>query len=149
MPIKNRIDMLSTGIRTPVGVKIFGADLDEVQRLGERTEAILRNVPGTRSIFAERAAGGYFVDFVPRREALARYGLTIADVQDVIMTAIGGETISTTIEGRDRFTHQSALPARPPRQPGPAQSRPCHHAERVRRCRWSSWPRSNWSTARP
>ena len=104
MPIKNRIDMLSTGIRTPVGVKIFGADLLEVQRIGERVEAILRNVPGTRSVFAERASGGYFVDFVPRRDALARYGLTIADVQDVIMTAIGGENISTTIEGRGRFS---------------------------------------------
>jgi Cu(I)/Ag(I) efflux system membrane protein CusA/SilA len=104
MPIKNRIDMLSTGIRTPVGVKIFGANLDEIQRLGERVEGILRNVPGTRSIFAERAAGGYFVDIVPKREALARYGLTIDDVQGVIMSALGGETISTTIEGRERYS---------------------------------------------
>ncbi len=103
MPIKNRIDMLSTGIRTPIGVKIFGSDLAEVQRIGEQLEAVLRNVPGTRSIFAERASGGYFVDFNPRREALARYGLTIGDVQDVIMTAIGGENISTTVEGRGRF----------------------------------------------
>ncbi len=103
MPIKNRIDMLSTGIRTPIGVKIFGSDLAEVQRIGEQLEAVLRNVPGTRSIFAERASGGYFVDFNPRREALARYGLTIADIQDVIMTAIGGENISTTVEGRGRF----------------------------------------------
>ncbi len=104
MPIKNRIDMLSTGIRTPVGVKIFGADLAEIQRVGEHIEAILRQVPGTRSIFAERAAGGYFVDFVPKREALARYGLTIDDLHTVIMTAVGGETISTTIEGRERYT---------------------------------------------
>jgi copper/silver efflux system protein len=104
MPIKNRIDMLSTGIRTPVGIKIFGANLEEIQRIGERIEAIVRAVPGTRSIFAERAAGGYFVDFVPKREALARYGLTIDDIQTVIMTAIGGETISTTIEGRERYT---------------------------------------------
>jgi Cu(I)/Ag(I) efflux system membrane protein CusA/SilA len=104
MPIKNRIDMLATGIRTPVGVKVFGANLDEIQRIGERIEGILRNVPGTRSIFAERAAGGYFVDITPNREALARYGLTIEDVQNVIMTAIGGETISTTIEGRERYS---------------------------------------------
>jgi Cu(I)/Ag(I) efflux system membrane protein CusA/SilA len=104
MPIKNRIDMLATGIRTPVGVKVFGANLDEVQRIGEDIEGILRKVPGTRSIFAERAAGGYFVDIVPKREAIARYGLSIEDVQDVIMTAIGGETISTTIEGRERYS---------------------------------------------
>jgi Cu(I)/Ag(I) efflux system membrane protein CusA/SilA len=104
MPIKNRIDMLSTGIRTPVGIKIFGANLSEIQRIGEHIEGILRDVPGTRSIFAERAAGGYFVDFEPKREALARYGLTIDDLHTVIMTAIGGETISTTIEGRERYT---------------------------------------------
>jgi copper/silver efflux system protein len=104
MPIKNRIDMLSTGIRTPVGVKVFGANLDEIQRIGENIEAILRKVPGTRSIFAERVAGGYYVDIVPRREAIARYGLTIDDVQNVVMTAIGGETISTTIEGRERYS---------------------------------------------
>ncbi|MEI6083598.1 MAG: CusA/CzcA family heavy metal efflux RND transporter [Verrucomicrobiota bacterium] len=104
MPIKNRIDMLSTGIRTPVGIKVFGANLDEIQRIGEHIEAIVRDVPGTRSIFAERAAGGYFVDFEPKREALARYGLTVDDLHTVIMTAIGGETIATTIEGRERYT---------------------------------------------
>ena len=104
MPIKNRIDMLDTGIRTPVGVKVFGANLDEIQRIGVGIEQILRNVPGTRSVFAERAAGGYFVDITPNREAIARYGLTIEDVQNVIMTAIGGETISTTIEGRERYS---------------------------------------------
>jgi Cu(I)/Ag(I) efflux system membrane protein CusA/SilA len=104
MPIKNRTDMLATGIRTPVGIKVFGANLDEIQRIGENLEAILRKVPGTRSVFAERAAGGYFVDIIPKREAIARYGLTVEDVQNVIMTAIGGETISTTIEGRERYT---------------------------------------------
>ena len=104
MPIKNRIDMLATGIRTPVGIKVFGSNLDEIQRIGERVEGIVRNVPGTRSIFAERVAGGYFVDITPRRETIARYGLTIDDVQNVIMTAIGGETISTTIEGRERYS---------------------------------------------
>jgi Cu(I)/Ag(I) efflux system membrane protein CusA/SilA len=104
MPIKARIDMLSTGVRTPIGIKVFGADLGKIQEIGEQIESILRNVPGTRSIYAERAAGGYFVDFVPRREVLARYGLTVADLQDVIMTAVGGENISTTIEGRERYT---------------------------------------------
>jgi len=104
MPIKGRIDMLSTGVRTPVGIKILGANLDEIQRIGERIEAVLRRVPGTRSVFAERAAGGFFVDIVPRREALARHGLTIEDVHGVLMTAIGGETVSTTIEGRERYT---------------------------------------------
>ena len=104
MPIKGRIDMLTTGVRTPVGIKILGSDLNEVQRLGETLEKIVRKVPGTRSVFAERAAGGYFVDFTPRREALARYGLTIADLQMVIMAAVGGETISTTVEGRERYS---------------------------------------------
>jgi len=104
MPIRNRIDMLSTGIRTPVGVKIFGGDLAKIQQIGEQIEKVLRDVPGTRSIFAERASGGYFVDFTPKREALARYGLTVEDVQDVIMSAIGGETVSHTVEGRERYT---------------------------------------------
>jgi Cu(I)/Ag(I) efflux system membrane protein CusA/SilA len=104
MPIKGRIDMLTTGVRTPVGIKILGANLDEIQRVGENVEAVVRKVPGTRSIFAERASGGYFVDFVPNREALARYGLTIDDLQEVIMTAIGGENITTTVEGRERYS---------------------------------------------
>jgi len=103
MPIKARIDMLSTGVRTPVGIKIFGADLKEIERIGEQLEGILRNVPGTRSVFAERVAGGYFVDIVPRRDELARYGLTIGQVQDVIQSAVGGENVTTTIEGRERY----------------------------------------------
>jgi Cu(I)/Ag(I) efflux system membrane protein CusA/SilA len=104
MPIKGRIDMLTTGVRTPIGIKIFGASLDEIQRIGEQIETTLRAVPGTRSIFAERASGGYFVDFTPNRKALARYGLTLDDLQSVIMAAIGGETISTTVEGRERYS---------------------------------------------
>ena len=104
MPIKGRIDMLTTGVRTPVGIKILGANLDEIQRIGEKLEAALRNVPGTRSVFAERAAGGFFVDIVPKREALARYGLTIDEVHGVLMSAIGGETVATTIEGRERYS---------------------------------------------
>ncbi len=104
MPIKGRIDMLSTGVRTPIGIKILGADLNKIQVAGEAIEAALRRVPGTRSVFAERAAGGYFVDIDPRRDQLARYGLTLDDLQMVIMTALGGETISTTVEGRERYT---------------------------------------------
>jgi len=103
MPIKNRIDMLTTGIRTPVGIKVFGADLKEIEAIGQRLEGILQNVPGTRSVYGERVAGGYFVDFDLNREAIARYGLRIGDVQNVIMTAIGGENVSTTIEGRERY----------------------------------------------
>jgi Cu(I)/Ag(I) efflux system membrane protein CusA/SilA len=103
MPIKARIDMLSTGVRTPIGIKVFGADLAEIQRIGEQLEAILRDIPGTRSVFAERVTGGYFVDILPRRDQLARYGLTIAQMQDVIMSAIGGENVTTTIEGRERY----------------------------------------------
>jgi len=103
MPIKARIDMLTTGMRTPVGVKVFGDDLREIERLGERIEAVLRGVPGTRSVFAERAAGGYFVDFDLARGELARYGLSIEAVQDVIASAVGGENVTTTVEGRARF----------------------------------------------
>jgi copper/silver efflux system protein len=103
MPIKARIDMLSTGVRTPVGVKIFGANLTEIQRIGEELEGILKEIPGTRSVYAERVTGGYFVDIEPRRGELARYGLTVAQVQDVIMSAIGGENVTTTIEGRERY----------------------------------------------
>ncbi len=104
MPIKGRIDMLTTGVRTPVGIKILGGNLEEIQRVGEEIEKSLKRVAGTRSVFAERAAGGYFVDIEPRREALARYGLTVEDLQSVILTAIGGETASTTIEGRERYS---------------------------------------------
>ncbi|MCC6415665.1 MAG: efflux RND transporter permease subunit, partial [Opitutaceae bacterium] len=104
MPIKGRIDMLSTGVRTPIGIKILGVDLPQIQQVGEQIEGALRNVPGTRSVFAERAAGGYFVDIEPKRDQLARYGLTVDDLHMVIMTAIGGETISTTVEGRERYS---------------------------------------------
>jgi Cu(I)/Ag(I) efflux system membrane protein CusA/SilA len=103
MPIKARIDMLTTGVRTPVGIKVYGSDLAEIQRIGERLEQVMKEIPGTRSVFAERVTGGYFVDIVPKRDQLARYGLTIEKVQDVIMSAIGGENITTTIEGRERY----------------------------------------------
>ena len=103
MPIKARIDMLTTGVRTPIGIKIYGSDLGEIQRIGEHLEHVLKPIRGTRSVFAERVTGGYFVDFEPKRDQLARYGLTIERVQDVIMSAIGGENITTTVEGRERY----------------------------------------------
>jgi Cu(I)/Ag(I) efflux system membrane protein CusA/SilA len=103
MPIKNRIDMLSTGVRTPIGIKVFGSDLKEIERTGETLEGLLRKIPGTRSVYAERVAGGYFLDVVPRRDQLARYGLTIEQMQTVIATAVGGENVTTTIEGRERY----------------------------------------------
>ena len=103
MPIKARIDMLSTGVRTPVGIKIYGADLSEIERIGERLERLMKEVPGTRSAFAERVTGGYFVDITPRREDLARYGLTVEQVQQVILTAVGGENVTTVIDGRARY----------------------------------------------
>jgi copper/silver efflux system protein len=103
MPIKTRIDMLSTGVRTPVGIKVYGSDLATIEKLGQQIEAVVRNIPGTRSVFAERVAGGYFLDITPRRDQLARYGLTIADLQMVISTAIGGENVTTTVEGRARY----------------------------------------------
>ena len=104
MPIKARIDMLSTGIRTPVGIKIFGPDLAVVGRLGERLEAVLRDVPGTRSAYAERTAGGLFLDIVPNRAEIARYGLNVQDVLMVVETVIGGMPVDRTVEGPERYT---------------------------------------------
>ncbi len=103
MPIKARVDMLSTGIRTPIGIKIMGADLQKVQELGEHIEMVLKEVPGSKSVFAERTAGGYFIDFTLKRSELARYGLTVDQVNNVVMSAIGGENVTTTIEGRERY----------------------------------------------
>ncbi len=103
MPIKARIDMLSTGVRTPIGIKVLGPDIQRIEELGSHIEMILKDLPGTRSIYAERTAGGYFVDIEPRRSELARYGLTVADVHMVIMSAIGGENVTTTVEGRERY----------------------------------------------
>jgi Cu(I)/Ag(I) efflux system membrane protein CusA/SilA len=103
MPIKARIDMLTTGVRTPVGLKISGSDVATIDRVGAEVEALLPRVPGTRSVFAERTSGGYFLDLAWKREALARYGLSIEDAQMVVMSAIGGETVTTTVEGRERY----------------------------------------------
>lgn len=103
MPIKNRIDMLATGIRTPVGIKVFGNDLDEIEKLGKQIEMVIKNVPGTSSAYAERTTGGYYLDIEPDRIALARYGLAVGDLLEVISTALGAETITTTVEGRERY----------------------------------------------
>jgi Cu(I)/Ag(I) efflux system membrane protein CusA/SilA len=103
MPIKARIDMLSTGIRTPIGIKVFGKDLGEMERLAKEIEAVVKNVPGTTSAFAERLTGASYLDIQPDREQLARYGLSVGDLLDVIGTALGGEMVTTTVEGRERF----------------------------------------------
>ncbi len=103
MPIKARIDMLSTGIRTPVGVKVFGPDLHELERLATEVERVVHGVPGTTSAFAERLEGGHYVEIEPDREAAARYGLSVDDVQKVVAAALGGETVTTTVEGRERY----------------------------------------------
>ncbi|OQY68789.1 MAG: CusA/CzcA family heavy metal efflux RND transporter, partial [Rhodocyclaceae bacterium UTPRO2] len=102
MPIKARIGMLSTGIRTPIGIKVFGKDLHEMERLAKEIEAVVKAVPGTTSAFAERITGGFYLDIVPDRAQLARYGLAVGDLQDVIGTALGGEMVTTTVEGRER-----------------------------------------------
>jgi len=103
MPIRNRIDMLTTGIRTPVGIKVLGPDLATIQHIGEQVEGALKDVPGTTSVFAERTVGGYFLDFDLHRDQLARYGLTVGDAQEVLMSAVGGDSVSTTVEGRERY----------------------------------------------
>ena len=103
MPIKARIDMLSTGIRTPIGIKVFGKNLEEMERVARDIEAVVKNVPGTTSAFAERITGGFYLNIEPDRTALARYGLTVGEAQDVIASALGGETVTTTVEGLERF----------------------------------------------
>jgi Cu(I)/Ag(I) efflux system membrane protein CusA/SilA len=103
MPIKGRIEMLSTGLRTPIGIKISGSDLKAIEEIGCRIESLLPAVKGTRSVFAERTGSGYFLDIDWKREELARYGLSIAEVQEVIQSAIGGENVTTTVEGRERY----------------------------------------------
>ena len=103
MPIKARIDMLTTGIRTPVGIKIYGSDLKKIEEIGGQIESVIAKVPGTRSQFSERTAGGYFLDFDFKRDQLARYGLSVNDAQMYVMTAVGGDNITTTVEGRERY----------------------------------------------
>jgi copper/silver efflux system protein len=103
MPVKARIDMLTTGIRTPVGVKIYGSDTNTLERLGIEIEKLLAPVRGTRNVFAERTGGGYFLDFDWKRDQMARYGLSMDDVQEVVMSAVGGDNVTTTVEGRERY----------------------------------------------
>ena len=103
MPIKNRIDMLATGIRTPVGIKVFGKDLGEIENLAKQIETVVKTVPGTSSAYAERTTGGYYLDIEPDRIELTRYGLAVGDLLDVISAALGGEIVTTTVEGRERF----------------------------------------------
>ncbi|MBZ9790980.1 CusA/CzcA family heavy metal efflux RND transporter [Rhizobium sp. 3T7] len=103
MPIRARIDMLSTGIRTPVGVKVYGTDLGEMEKVARQIESVLKTIPGTSSAYAERVIGGYYLDIVPNRAALGRYGLTVNDVQDVISMALGSEVVTSTVEGRERY----------------------------------------------
>jgi Cu(I)/Ag(I) efflux system membrane protein CusA/SilA len=103
MPIKARIDMLTTGVRTPVGIKVYGSDLKQIEQIGTQIEGMLPKVRGTRNVFAERTGGGYFLDFDWKREEMARYGLSMEDVQAVLMSAVGGENVTTTIEGRERY----------------------------------------------
>jgi Cu(I)/Ag(I) efflux system membrane protein CusA/SilA len=103
-PIRARIDMLSTGIRTPVGIKVYGTDLAEMEKISRQVEAVVKAVPGTSSAYAERVIGGYYLDITPNRAALGRYGLSVGDVQDVIAVALGGETVTNTVEGRERYS---------------------------------------------
>ena len=103
MPIKARIDMLTTGVRTPVGIKIYGAQLGEIEKIGTQLEQIIKPLPGTRSVYAERVSGGYFVDFTLKREQLARYGLTVQEAEEIIMSAVGGENVTTAIAGPERY----------------------------------------------
>jgi copper/silver efflux system protein len=117
MPIKARIDMLSTGIRTPVGLKVIGKDLAEMEKVARQVETALKSVHGTASAYAERVIGGYYLEIIPDRDRLARYGLMISDVHDVVGTALGAEPITTTVEGRERYrlpydTHATSAPTR-------------------------------------
>ena len=110
MPIKARIDMLSTGIRTPIGIKVMGADLVEIDKLAKQIEPVVKAVPGTSSAYAERSLGGYYLEITPDRAALSRYGIMVQDVQDTIASALGGQTVTTTVEGRQRFTVNMRYP---------------------------------------
>ena len=149
MPIKARIDMLSTGIRTPVGVKVFGKDLAEMEKLARKIEAVIRKVPGTTSAYAERAISGYYLNVDPDRAQLARYGLMVGDVQGVIAMALGAEPVTTTVEGRERYTVSIRYPRDYRSRPGghrePSADPDCRTAAR---CRSARSPRSAWPRAR-
>ena len=147
MPIKARIDMLSTGIRTPVGVKVYGKDLAEMEKLARKIEAVLRDVPGTSSAYAERAISGYYLNVDPDRTQLARYGLMVGDVQNVIAMALGAEPVTTTVEGRERYTVSVRYPRDYRSRPQEVASEvliPCRAAARFRspRSPRSAWPKA-------
>ncbi|KAA0576131.1 efflux RND transporter permease subunit [Azospirillum sp. B21] len=129
MPLRARIDMLSTGIRTPIGIKVFGKDLEEMERLAREIEAVVKQVPGTTSAYAERIVGGFYLEIDPNREQLARYGLTVGDLQDTILTALGGEMVTTTVEGRERFSVNVRYPRELRSNPDAIASRILLHPE--------------------
>jgi Cu(I)/Ag(I) efflux system membrane protein CusA/SilA len=149
MPIKARIDMLSTGIRTPVGVKVFGADLGEIERLARQIEQVLKTVPGTSSAYAERIIGGYYLDITPDRDALARYGLMVGDVQDVVATALGGDAVTTTVEGRERYTVNIRYPRDLRSNPQAIANDVLVPMPKGGRCRSPRWRRSSSPAAPP
>ena len=143
MPIKARIDMLSTGIRTPVGIKIIGKDLAAMEQVARDVETALKAVPGTSSAFAERVLGGYYLEIVPNRDRLARYGLMISDVQDVVAMALGAQPITTTVEGRERYTVAFAIRATCDLIRRPSL-RTCWCRYRMAaRCHWEKWRTSS------
>ena len=164
MPIKARIDMLSTGIRTPVGIKVLGPNLDELEKIGMEIEKLVKDVPGTRSAYAERVTTGYFLDFNMKREEIARYGLSVDDVQEMVQSAVGGMNLTTTVEGRERYPVnvryarelrndveklKRVLVPVMPAVGSAACRRPSAGAPgRSPRCRWGNWPTSGSSRAR-
>ena len=139
-PIRARIDMLSTGIRTPVGIKVLGTDLGAMEKVARQVEAVVRNVPGTSSAYAERVIGGYFLDITPDREALGRYGLMVGDVQDVVASALGGQSVTNTVEGRERYTVTCATRAPSARTRGPSRTRSRCRCRPAGRCRSARSP---------
>ena len=145
MPIKARIDMLSTGIRTPVGIKVFGTDLAEMERIARQIEQVLKTVPGTSSAYAERVIGGYYLDITPDRDvarALRPDGRRRAGRRS--STALGGEAVTTTVEGRERYTRQYPLSARPPRATRKRSPATCWcRCRAAAPCRWAKSPRSS------
>jgi Cu(I)/Ag(I) efflux system membrane protein CusA/SilA len=143
MPIKGRLDMLSTGIRTPIGIKISGANLEEIQKVAVATEAALSHVPGTRSVYAERVSEGFFLDFDLKRDRLARYGLSVDDANAMVLTAVGGEEQSVTVEGRERYgiNVRYARDYRETSRRCDGCSSPC---PRAGRSRWRRSPTSAW-----
>ena len=142
MPIKTRIDMLSTGIKTPVGIKLMGPDLEVLSNLGAQIEAVVREIPGTLSAYSERVTGGNYLDFTINRAQIARYGLTVADVQEVIMTAIGGMNVTFTVEGLERYPVNLRYSRELRDDIGPPQAGTGADAYGAPRCRW---PRSRTS----